>query len=814
MLRREWRQQVLIVALVAVAVASTVVGSAAAIDGQAPSHAGFGTARNAATLTTSGAALTSQVATISRTVGPVDVIANRQAQVPGSIATFDWRHQDPHGAYGAPMLALLSGRYPLRRGEVALSGALSGALHLGRGETWHENGESLRIVGIVTNPQSLLEAFALVAPAQRFEPDTTTVLFNASPRAVRTLEAAGIPVADAGHDVNSGSFPAIILVATVATLGMILIGLVAVAGFTVLAQRRLRAIGMLQALGGTDRDVRRVVVSNGLATGVAGAALGLALGILGWLAYRPHLEQSSHHDIGTLALPWRMVALAVVLGVVTCTLAAWRPARSISKVPIVRALSGRPPAPKPLHRSTIVAVALGVAAFVLLVLAGAAHQGAGVKFVALGIVLLVVAVVFAAPMFLALASRAGRRLPPPARIALRDLSRFRSRSGSALGAISVGLLIAVLVCVVTAVRFHDVLDYVGPNLSPNELLVYANTPPPPGATCVSPEGKCPKQTYYPLGHQAAVASSIARLLGAPAPLELSTTSATLTSSVPGDNNFSGGLFVATPQLLAQYHIDPSAVPASAEVLSMRPGLDTTGNLRLVWGRYFEQSGPGVPTRADPCPSTSCKSDPVIIDEDRLPSGTSAPNTVITERTVTALGLENELTPWGWLITAPAELTSNQIAAAEGAASKLGLSIETRNNEPTSAQVIGWATAIGIALALAILAMSVGLIRAETAADLRTLTATGATSWNRRAITSVTSGVLGFLGALLGTIAAYVAAIAFFRGRNMANHVGPSFANAPWRYLAVILVLMPLAAAAGGWLFSGREPPGVARQPVD
>src|SRR5487761_1336211 len=42
----------------------------------------------------------------------------------------------------------------------------------------------------------------------------------------------------------------------------------------------------------------------------------------------------------------------------------------------------------------------------------------------------------------------------------------------------------------------------------------------------------------------------------------------------------------------------------------------------------------------------------------------------------------------------------------------------------SSEILTWATVFGILLALSILAMSVGLIRSETASDLRTLAATG------------------------------------------------------------------------------------------
>ena len=54
-------------------------------------------------------------------------------------------------------------------------------------------------------------------------------------------------------------------------------------------------------------------------------------------------------------------------------------------------------------------------------------------------------------------------------------------------------------------------------------------------------------------------------------------------------------------------------------------------------------------------------------------------------------------------------------------------------------------------------MTVGLIRSETARDLRTLAATGAGARTRRALTGVTAGVIGFLGGALGAVAGILAA---------------------------------------------------------
>ena len=116
-----------------------------------------------------------------------------------------------------------------------------------------------------------------------------------------------------------------------------------------------------------------------------------------------------------------------------------------------------------------------------------------------------------------------------------------------------------------------------------------------------------------------------------------------------------------------------------------------------------------------------------------------------------------------------------------------------------------AIAAGMLLALVILAMTVGLIRSESAGEMRTLTATGATSSTRRSISAVTAGALAVLGAILGIVGAYIALAA---GR--LSNLTPL----PIGHLAVVVVGTPLVAMAAGWLFAGREPPVLARRPLD
>jgi putative ABC transport system permease protein len=118
------------------------------------------------------------------------------------------------------------------------------------------------------------------------------------------------------------------------------------------------------------------------------------------------------------------------------------------------------------------------------------------------------------------------------------------------------------------------------------------------------------------------------------------------------------------------------------------------------------------------------------------------------------------------------------------------------------------TAAGVILALGVLALTVGLIRSETANDLRTLTATGASTMTRRAVTAFTAGSLGLIGALLGTAGAYLALVAWHR-----SHLNP-LGHLPIVNLAVIIAGLPIAATVGGWLFAGKEPPAIARRPLE
>jgi putative ABC transport system permease protein len=829
--RREWRQQLIILLLVIAAVAAVVVGSAVAVNTPPPANAGFGTADDLAVFNVSNAtgkgpsqslaSVEAQIAALEHRFGTAQVIENETFSVPGSSQTYQLRSQDPHGRYGGPMLQLLSGHYPTGPNEIAVTPGLASELNLRIGDTWPTGGKT--VVGIVQNPQSLLDEFALVPPGQVTHPTEIDVLFDA-PGVDPTRIGSNVTTPAMAANTNSINPSTIVL--ALATVGMLLIALVSIGGFTVLAQRRLRALGMVQSIGATDRNVRLVLRANGLIVGAVGAVVGFALGLVLWLVYRPHNEQSAHHLISMFALPWDVIVPAMVLAVIATFVAASWPARAITRVPVVSALAGRPAPPRQIHRSFVPGVvALGVG-FFFFSASGAAGHGGGVIWLIPGFVAMVTGIILVSPFCLAALARVGRRTPIAVRLPLRDMSRYRARSGSALSAISLSVMIAVIICAVAVARYSNVFDYVGPNMTANALNVYS--PPPAGTPTFNPgQGTSAAPAPPSLSSQLATVHAIAAVVGANHVVELDQPGVNLQNPSASGRQWNGPIYVATPALLRAYGINPSSIPSNVDIISSRPGLDGSG-VQLTYSSGGGKdggllTGPGAQGspvggvgsgNTNSCEPGSCLAHPVIQEESQLPTGTSAPNTLITESLLRRLGLESQNSLNGWVLQSNTAINSAQIRQANAIAAAGDLSIESKNDAPNSSEIVNWATVFGIALALGILAMSVGLIRSETASDLRTLTATGASSRTRRALTAVTAGGLAFLGALLGTVAAYVGLVGFFNSNHLEGGVSDIIHHVPWSNLFLIVIAMPIAAVLIGWVLAGREPEGIATRPLE
>jgi putative ABC transport system permease protein len=823
--RREWRQQILVLALLTVAVAAAIASVTIAYNSSPTDDAELGSANHL--LRFDGAdprRLAAGLAAVEERFGTVDVMGHRSLALPGGVDKVEFRAQDPHGPYGGARLALRRGSYPTGPGEAAVTDGVATILGLELGKTLALDGRRRTVVGIVENPSDLSDEFALVPPSSAGAPDYVTVLVDAGARSVDAWVDAFLdsPAAEGGRSAFVGSEARqsnraadTLAMFSVATVFLLLATLVAAAGFTVIAQRRLRQLGMLAAIGASEKHVRLVLLAGGAVVGAIGALIGTAVGFALWLAVAPTLEPAVDHRIDRLSLPWPLLAMVVLVAVLGATAAAWWPGRAVARVPVALALSARPPKPKPAHHSAIVAALLIAAGIASLVFSDRSRE----PLIIAGIVATILGTLLLGPLAIRLFARPARHTPIAVRLALRDLARYQARSGAALAAITLALGIAAAVVVVAAAE-ESKADAEPPNLSDRQIRVYTGLAEPEVLAVQTPAelermADRVRQLAADLDDAAVIPLHNAVRPGVepgvtPDGIRVVSTEV-LTRKIDdrdserwsgrgticlGEGNcyvIESRLYVATPAVLSYLGIDPAAVDPSTDFLA-DPAVRTD---ELVIPDMTTEEGAEASERA-------------VANVQRIDSSKllGAPNAagLAPDSFITLDGLRRRgwrQTPSGWLVESSRPLTSEQIAEARDFAAEAGLTIETRR-ESSSLTPIAIATAAGALLALAILAMTVGLIRSESAGDLRTLTATGATGSVRRTLTAATAGALAFLGALLGVAGAYLALAATYL--DDLGYLG----RIPLLPLALMAAGLPLAAAAAGWLLAGREPPAIAR----
>ncbi len=790
--RRDWRQHMLILSMLTVSVAAAVGLTCAAFNiAPVSGRAEFGDANHWFTFKDiDPQTLPAKLDAARAWFGQIDAIGHRRVALPGTVKVIDYRAQQPDGAFGKPLLRLRSGRYPVADNEAAITDTVAHTLGLKLGSTVDLDGVKRTVVGTVENPSDLGDEFVLLPPSALTTSTFVTMLVDASNARVDSFRPPGdTGRVTAARDAIPQDVLAGVLTLVVTTLVLFLVALIATASFTVIAHRRLPQLGMMAAVGANEKQLRLTMLMTGAATGAIAAVLGTALGLVGWIAVAPSVGSGVGYRIDALRLPWVLIVAAMLLSIGAATAAAWWPGRTVSRIPPMLALSGRPPAPRPLHRSAVLAISLLVGGVVCLGLSNTNAQATTGALVLLfvGMVGVVAGILLVCPLAIQAVAKIAARVPVAARLALRDLSRYRARSGAALAAIALALGMAVTVVAAAGAARNNI----GPgNLSSTQVLLRGSdlellTLPDAPAVKSLQQGAdaiaavLPGATAAPLDVAVdPVAQTDSRVPGN-APVGLARPS--------GDRSYEeiGAVFVATPSLLRAYGLAPSDLAGRDVVTS------ETGALRLLWT--------GAPRSSDSEPGEA------FVSKGGLPdSFSSLPRVLVNPDQLAARGWR--AVPSGqWLIDTARRPTASELEAARVLATQYNLRLETRDSHARLTNISAGAVAVGMLLALAILSMTIGLIRGESMGELRTLTATGATRSTRRVITAVTAAALAALGALLGMAGAYVGLAA---GR--LSHLLPL----PFAELAVIVIGTPLVAGGAGWLFAGREPAAIARRPLD
>lgn len=249
-----------------------------------------------------------------------------------------------------------------------------------------------------------------------------------------------------------------VLAGFVAAVLLLEVGLIAAAAHAAGARRRLREFGLLATIGADPGHIRGLVLIEAAALGMVSVALGCVAGVTAtWVLADSIAGLPTHVVVGVGVSAGDLVAPALV-GLVAALLAAWWPARTSARVPVLSALAGRMPT-RPLgFRSVPWAAALACAGLVLLG-AGAetARSGSelsdGAVLVMLGGSLLVLAgAAIGATWFVGRIAAGADRLPLGLRLVARDAARQQFRSAVSIAGLVVVLAapVGIAAAVVTA----------------------------------------------------------------------------------------------------------------------------------------------------------------------------------------------------------------------------------------------------------------------------------------------------------------------------------------------------------------------------
>lgn len=261
---------------------------------------------------------------------------------------------------------------------------------------------------------------------------------------------------DAGAPLELDRPP--VLAGFVAALLLLEVGLIAAAAHAAGARRRLREFGLLATIGANPDHIRRLVLFEAVALGVVSVVLGCIGGVVATWALAGTIADLPTHVVTDVGTHVSDLVAPVGVGLVAALLAAWWPARTSARVPVLSALAGRMPT-RPL-RFRAVPWALALAGSGLLIL-GAVSETArtdpdlsdgAVLVMLFGSLLVLAGAAVGGTWFVGRIAAHADRLPLSLRLVARDAGRQQFRSAMAIAGLVVVLAapIGIAAAVVTA----------------------------------------------------------------------------------------------------------------------------------------------------------------------------------------------------------------------------------------------------------------------------------------------------------------------------------------------------------------------------
>ncbi len=808
LLRREWRQQLLVLSLITISLAVVSLGSTLLTNATTP-RSRIGSANYVFRLSGGAEPFVERVKHVTNSLTSVDsntrveaTYLRRAARTEQSNTRFELSDARFKNAFGGEPLLLTHGRKPSVGGEIAMTGELLRASKLHIGSTIKIKTVAYEVVGEIEDPNSLRRRLATTAPGFVASPTEAELLVRTSDAWQQTrtdifsFGIVGVEKTSMGENERQTSQ---ILSVVLSAVAMLEVSLLCSAGFGVLANRRKREFALLAAVGARARYLKRAVIMNGAFVGIVGGFLGVFTGFGVSLLLQPWLERWIGVRLGLFAIPWATLLPFVLVAVLASIGASWWPARSVARASIMSSVKAARPNVRSTQRSLLIGLTMLVVGAVALRYFIRTHKTfpAGLAFVssALGILLL-------APSMISSLGKYGPSLPLSIRIATRNLSRNRSRSSIALAALVVALggAVSVVVVAVSVGAQNNAIEPAVPRdmalLAPTSFGNLGNIPKNPASMTAALASIDGVKRAIPESSVVAIYAA-AYPTGTPEPdITWAAGPQRHVVRVEGvfsqSNNPDGSLnrrsgtgedvaWIATPELLSIWKLDPKLAQSSAGLLGPR---------RV---RPVINDNPADRFRG---------STPVVATLGRF-GNAQVPMFWIPQARVALAHYEPVL--MGWVLRSPNPLTVDQIDAIAAAASD-ELSVSVTDLPSSMAPARNIALAVGSLLGFTILAVVLSLLRSESTDEDHAFVAIGANRKMRRAVSAAAAGILAFEAGVLSIPAGALALVGMYTALDGVQGI-----VVPLDALGVVLVAFPLVSAFGAWMFTRATPRSLPRR---
>jgi putative ABC transport system permease protein len=710
------------------------------------------------------------------------------------------------------ILTLVEGRVPHGSGEAAITRPVAKLAGVSIGSSLTLDGRpQLTVVGFVENPMFLEERAVVVEPGSiEMEAESQEWLIDvpdgADPDAI--VAATYLPGTDVQQiglmSRNIGLFPpgedtygSTVLV--FGALALLEAALIASAAFSVSIRRRQRELGLLAAVGASTRQIAATVVAEAAVLGAVACAGGVVVGVAIAVALEPWLDDLTGHRNRPLVIDAAGLAGPVAIGFLAALIAAIAPARTVARIPVLRALSGRRP-PEASARATLLLGLLFIAVASAMTIGGATmREDTGSAHVLLmmgGAVLGTLGFGACSPWLLERLEVLAARLPLAGRLAFRDTARARSRSSPIVTAILSSLAALVAIGGWAATNAASELQYWKPELYPDQVVLFGSDPRSAARDLLEEDGVLSAATVpnlYPRGAQDSYL--YVELVDARHP-DGSLVNLYERCSNCGDEFAPprvGDMAAGTPELLSMAHAEDAASDLREGRLVVLTTEPMSATKAVVKEEVVEGDAMVIKERM----TLDVRLIQVPVGSGLLPDA-FVPDAAIAELRLAPI---DDAIGDPIIVRYDHAVTDADLARARQIAGRYPDIVAQIGTVPPSQQGEGFRIlliALVLLFAVSVTGIAIALGEAESRPEQRSLLALGADPGLRRRIAAARAAVLALLAGLLAVPAGLLPIWGVFTSREAILAI-------PLPEIMAVVIVLPIVAVASAWLLSRPIP---------